>query len=73
VETRPQGSLSTLVAHQPSNPPVERLATSAYMIPTETPESDGTLEWSQTTSVIAEVGAGAALGTLTLALSRKRV
>jgi L-alanine-DL-glutamate epimerase-like enolase superfamily enzyme len=38
-------------------PPVERLAGSAYRIPTERPEADGTLAWSATTVVVAEVRA----------------
>jgi L-alanine-DL-glutamate epimerase-like enolase superfamily enzyme len=40
-------------------PRIENLTVSAYTIPTETPESDGTLEWSETTLVLVEVaGAG---------------
>jgi L-alanine-DL-glutamate epimerase-like enolase superfamily enzyme len=40
-------------------PQVENLTVSAYTIPTETPESDGTLDWSETTLVLVEVtGAG---------------
>ena len=42
--------------------PVTGLEVSAYTIPTETPESDGTLEWSSTTIVVAEVQAGGARG-----------
>src|SRR5215469_15063307 len=40
-----------------SNPRVERLEVSAYTVPTETPESDGTLAWNETTLVL--VGASA--------------
>ncbi len=29
-----------------------------YTIPTETPESDGTLEWNSTTIIIVEISAG---------------
>jgi L-alanine-DL-glutamate epimerase-like enolase superfamily enzyme len=50
------------VAHRPSTPPVENLATSAYTVPTATPESDGTLEWSQTTIVVVEVSADGTAG-----------
>src|ERR1044072_7357181 len=40
------------------NTPIERLDVSAYTIPTDFPESDGTLEWNSTTIVIAEAYAG---------------
>jgi L-alanine-DL-glutamate epimerase-like enolase superfamily enzyme len=38
--------------------PIERLDVSAYTIPTERPESDGTLEWDSTTTVVVEVAGG---------------
>jgi L-alanine-DL-glutamate epimerase-like enolase superfamily enzyme len=38
--------------------PVKGLRVSAYKIPTETPEQDGTYEWESTTIVIVEVIAG---------------
>jgi hypothetical protein len=38
--------------------PVERLDVSAYTIPTDQPEADGTLEWDSTTIVVVEVAAG---------------
>jgi L-alanine-DL-glutamate epimerase-like enolase superfamily enzyme len=38
--------------------PVESLAVSVYRIPTEKPESDGTLEWNGTTMVLVELRAG---------------
>ena len=41
---------------------VERLAVSAYEIPTDEPESDGTLEWSSTTIVVVEAPAGGETG-----------
>ena len=41
---------------------VERLDVSAYEIPTDEPESDGTLEWDSTTIVIVEAYAGDARG-----------
>ena len=34
--------------------PVERLEVSAYTVPTDEPESDGTLEWDSTTIVVVE-------------------
>jgi len=42
--------------------PVERLQVSAYRIPTDAPESDGTLAWSSTTLVLVEVSAQGATG-----------
>src|SRR5438046_9185152 len=36
---------------------VERLDVHAYMIPTDEPESDGTLEWDSTTIVVVEAHA----------------
>ena len=42
--------------------PITDSRVSAYTIPTQTPESDGTLEWNSTTIVIVEVRAGAASG-----------
>jgi L-alanine-DL-glutamate epimerase-like enolase superfamily enzyme len=41
---------------------VERLEVSAFTIPTERPESDGTLEWDSTTIVVVEVAAGGQAG-----------
>jgi L-alanine-DL-glutamate epimerase-like enolase superfamily enzyme len=38
--------------------PIKSLEVSAYTIPTEAPESDGTYEWSSTTLVLAEAEAG---------------
>ena len=37
---------------------LERMRVSAYRIPTDFPESDGTLEWSSTTLVLVEAQAG---------------
>src|SRR5581483_5174252 len=42
--------------------PIERLRVSAYTIPTDEPESDGTLEWDRTTLVLVEVDAGGQRG-----------
>lgn len=45
-----------------SGAPVERIEVSAYTIPTETPESDGTLEWSSTTLVLVRAHADGRTG-----------
>lgn len=42
--------------------PIERVSAHAYRIPTDGPESDGTLEWSSTTLVTAHVSAGGRRG-----------
>lgn len=42
--------------------PVERLHVAAYTVPTEEPQSDGTLDWDSTTIVIVEVAAGREFG-----------
>ena len=41
---------------------IEDLRVSAYTVPTETPEADGTYEWDSTTIVIVEVKGGGQLG-----------
>jgi L-alanine-DL-glutamate epimerase-like enolase superfamily enzyme len=41
---------------------IEHVAVSAYRIPTDAPESDGTLEWDSTTLVVVHVEAGGARG-----------
>jgi L-alanine-DL-glutamate epimerase-like enolase superfamily enzyme len=41
---------------------VERVDAAAYTIPTDAPESDGTLEWDSTTIVVVEVEAGGERG-----------
>jgi len=51
-----------MAAVAPSRAEVERLDVSAYEIPTDGPESDGTLEWESTTIVVVEVEAGAEIG-----------
>lgn len=40
------------------NVAIEKVNVSAYTIPTDFPESDGTLEWNSTTIVLVEVAAG---------------
>ena len=51
--------MSVATAHDVS---VERLEVSAYTIPTDEPESDGTLEWDSTTIVVVEAHAGGETG-----------
>jgi L-alanine-DL-glutamate epimerase-like enolase superfamily enzyme len=41
---------------------VERLEATAYTIPTDAPESDGTMEWDSTTIVVVEAHAGGHAG-----------
>jgi L-alanine-DL-glutamate epimerase-like enolase superfamily enzyme len=45
-----------------SDAAVARVTASAFRIPTERPESDGTFEWAATTMVVAEVEAAGACG-----------
>jgi L-alanine-DL-glutamate epimerase-like enolase superfamily enzyme len=42
--------------------PIDSVRASAYDIPTDAPESDGTLEWSSTVLVVVEVDAGGETG-----------
>jgi hypothetical protein len=42
--------------------PIERLEVSAYTIPTEEPEADGTLAWDSTTIVVVELVGGGQRG-----------
>ena len=42
--------------------PVEAVEVSVFCVPTDRPESDGTLEWSSTTLVLVEISAGAEVG-----------
>ena len=41
-----------------TDPEIKRIDVSVYKIPTDFPESDGTLEWTDTTIVVVEVHAG---------------
>jgi L-alanine-DL-glutamate epimerase-like enolase superfamily enzyme len=41
-----------------SPPRLERLVAAPYLVPTDRPESDGTLEWASTTIVVVEACAG---------------
>lgn len=40
-----------------SSAPIDRVTVASYTIPTDAPESDGTLEWTRTTIVIATISA----------------
>ena len=40
------------------DPEIKRIQVSVYKIPTDFPESDGTLEWTDTTTVVVEAYAG---------------
>ena len=42
--------------------PIEKIEISSYTVPTDYPESDGTLEWNKTTIVIVQLEAGGARG-----------
>jgi L-alanine-DL-glutamate epimerase-like enolase superfamily enzyme len=48
--------------HSRTSPPVEKIEVSCYTVPTETPESDGTLKWDKTTLVLVEATAGGRQG-----------
>jgi L-alanine-DL-glutamate epimerase-like enolase superfamily enzyme len=45
-----------------SHPTIDAVEARAYRIPTDAPESDGTLAWDSTTMVLAEVSAGGQRG-----------
>lgn len=45
-----------------NNAAISEVQASAYVIPTDSPESDGTLKWDKTTLVLAEVSAGGKTG-----------
>ena len=45
-------------AHQSAFPTIDRISVTAATIPTDFPESDGTLAWDKTTIVIVEVSSG---------------
>jgi L-alanine-DL-glutamate epimerase-like enolase superfamily enzyme len=46
----------------PSDIPVEKVDVSAYTIPTDSPEGDGTLRWDSTTLIICEIHAAGEAG-----------
>lgn len=41
---------------------VETVRSTAYTVPTDAPESDGTLDWDSTTVVLVEIGGGGCVG-----------
>jgi|tagenome__1003787_1003787.scaffolds.fasta_scaffold20952110_1 L-alanine-DL-glutamate epimerase-like enolase superfamily enzyme len=43
-------------------PPIDAVRVTTYVVPTDEPESDGTLEWDRTTMVVVELSAGATTG-----------
>ncbi|MEX1049494.1 MAG: enolase C-terminal domain-like protein [Akkermansiaceae bacterium] len=43
--------------------PITEVKTSAYQVPTDSPESDGTFAWDSTTLVLVEISAGGHTGT----------
>ena len=43
-------------------PLIENIVASCYTVPTETPESDGTLSWTETTLVLVEATAAGETG-----------
>jgi L-alanine-DL-glutamate epimerase-like enolase superfamily enzyme len=47
-----------VVHASPAVVPIEHIDVSAYTIPTDAPESDGTLEWNHTTLVVVDAAAG---------------
>lgn len=50
------------MATQHSPAPIVHVGVSAYIIPTDAPESDGTLAWDSTTLVLVRINAGGASG-----------
>lgn len=46
----------------PSDIPVEKVGVSAYTIPTDAPEGDGTLQWDSTTLIVCEIHAADQMG-----------
>jgi L-alanine-DL-glutamate epimerase-like enolase superfamily enzyme len=47
-----------VAASNPGGPPIETVQASAYRIPTDSPEADGTMSWDATTLVVVHVTAG---------------
>ena len=52
--------------------PIERLEVSAYTIPTDAPEADGTLAWDSTTIVVVHAHAGGERGSATRTPTSRR-
>ena len=47
-----------MIESPPAGPTIEFIRVSCYSVPTETPESDGTLKWQKTTMVLVEATGG---------------
>lgn len=62
AEVRPGSAAMTPAASARVEVPVEQVSATAYTVPTDGPESDGTLEWDETTIVVVEVDAGGTRG-----------
>jgi L-alanine-DL-glutamate epimerase-like enolase superfamily enzyme len=62
VLARTGTELTMGVSLQRVDVPIEHVDASAFTVPTERPESDGTFEWDATTVAVAEVAAGGARG-----------
>jgi L-alanine-DL-glutamate epimerase-like enolase superfamily enzyme len=54
--------MSATVVRHGVQAPVDRVAVSAYTVPTDEPESDGTAEWESTTVVVVELQGGGTRG-----------
>jgi L-alanine-DL-glutamate epimerase-like enolase superfamily enzyme len=54
--------LSATTVRQRASAPVEGVDVSAYTVPTDEPESDGTAEWQSTTIVVVELRSGGEVG-----------
>jgi L-alanine-DL-glutamate epimerase-like enolase superfamily enzyme len=63
MTTHQAGAAQMLTAGLGQRVPVERVEVAAYTIPTDYPESDGTLCWDHTTLVLVQVYAGGRCGT----------
>jgi L-alanine-DL-glutamate epimerase-like enolase superfamily enzyme len=65
---QPRAALTTLTivgdgaGRHGRGPAIESVEVSTFVIPTDAPESDGTLEWDRTTLVVVEVAAGGVRG-----------
>ena len=53
---------ATTATPRSTQPAVERVAVSAYTIPTDHPEADGTFDWQHTTLVVVDVDGGGMRG-----------
>jgi hypothetical protein len=51
------------VSARAPGPAIESVEASAFTIPTEQPEQDGTLEWSKTTLLLVQARVGDSTGT----------